>query len=133
MALYTKDKNYHHESSDMSKKTLPRIMTPIIVDGKTVCYRDDTPLNDYEKLVQQFKIERKNVEHFISDKKRSKYNNWFQKLWAKLFGISGKFLFGDTKTCIIEKIKWCNKKKCNKKKCKIFMLKNGNIRCRYLI
>lgn len=113
----------------MIGETLPRIMTPITIDGHTIL-RDDTPLNDFEKLVYKFKSERSKVEQeTLTDiKRKSKYNNFFDKIWMKLFGISGKFLWRDTKRCpITEKVKWCNKKKCNK----VFECKKRRTRCRF--
>ena len=112
----------------MVGETQPRIMTPITIDGHTIL-RDDTPLNDFEKLVSQFKSDRSKVEEeWMSDSKRkSRYNNFFDKIWMKLFGISGKFLWRDTKEKNM-KVKICTKKKCGIRVCKT---RKADEACRY--
>jgi len=98
--------------------------------------RDDTPLTDQEKMMYQFVSERSKVEVENSDNiRKTKYNGLFQKIWAKLFGVSGKFLWGDTKKpCLFEKAVICKRMKCPDKP----FHKNGRscgnkrgVRCRY--
>ena len=95
----------------MEKKE--RIWTEIKSEYGTIL-RDDTPLTGAEKVMYQFVSDRSKVEVEDSDNiRKSKYNGLFQKIWAKLFGISGKFLWGDTKQrCLFAKTIICKRMKC---------------------
>jgi len=116
----------------MAKKK--RIWTKIKSEYGTIL-RDDTPLTDTEKMMHQFVSDRSRVEVENSDNiRKSKYNGLFQKIWAKLFGISGKFLWGDTKErCLFVKRVICKRMRCPEP-----FVKNGRVcgnkrgvKCRY--
>ena len=108
---------------------------PIIYGSDDNKKSDQKPEVNDKKLMEQFVIEGKKVEHFNRDKKRkTPYNGFFRKIWARLFGISAKFLWGDTKQPMRwERIRICKKKKCNKPRQYggICMYKSKNEKCRY--
>ena len=92
--------------------------------------------SDTEKMMYQFISDRSKVEVENSDNiRKSKYNGLFQKIWAKLFGISGKFLWGDTKQrCLFAKTIICKRMRCPDEP----FVKNGRVcgnkkgvKCRY--